>query len=140
MAFRDAFPTFHPSAQRLATVVDSEGNDIYIGQMNRGTGMSIVGLLLLAAVLLVGCGQDTSVKAMNAKFAKVDYDMATIETGATPHEHLARLTRQYIALTREYGDQLGTEEVKRRLAEKARELAPYCLPCTATLDNERKKY
>ena len=46
--------------------------------------LKLAGVLLLAAVLLVGCGQDASQDAMNAKFAKVDYDMATIEEGKTP--------------------------------------------------------
>jgi low affinity Fe/Cu permease len=102
--------------------------------------MKLTGVLLLATVLLVGCGQDVSEDAMNAKFAKVDYDMATIEEGKTPQVHLERLTRQYITLIHEYEDQLGTAEVRRRLAQKATELAPYCLSCTTTLDDERKKY
>ena len=54
--------------------------------------------------------------------------------------HLERLTRQYITLVHEYEDQLGTVEVRRRLVQKAEELAPYCLSCTTTLDDERKKY
>jgi low affinity Fe/Cu permease len=102
--------------------------------------MKIAGVLLLAAVLLVGCGQSVSEDAMDAKFAKLDYDMATIEEGKTPGVHLERLTRQYIALIHEYEDQLGTDEVRRRLAEKATELSPYCLSCTTMLDDERKKY
>ena len=102
--------------------------------------MKFAGVLLFAAVLLVGCGQDVSGDAMNAKFAKVDYDMASIEEGKTPQVHLERLTRQYITLIHEYEDQLGTDEVRRRLAQKAEELAPYCLSCTTTLDDERKKH
>jgi hypothetical protein len=102
--------------------------------------MKTAGVPLIAAVLLAGCGQSGSTKAMNAKFEKLDYEMATIEEGETPYEHLARLTRRYIGLVREYDDQLGADEAERRLAEKAAELAPYCLPCTATLDDERKKY
>jgi hypothetical protein len=102
--------------------------------------MKLAGILLLAAALLVGCGQSVSEDAMNAKFAKVDYDMATIEEGKTPQVHLERLTRQYITLIHEYEDQLGSDEVRRRLAQKATELAPYCLSCTTTLDEERKKY
>ena len=102
--------------------------------------MKLAGVLLLAAVLLVGCGQDVSEGAMNAKFAKVDYDMASVEDGKTPHVHLERLTRQYITLIHEYDDQLGTAEVRRRLAQKATELSSYCLSCTTALDEERKKY
>ena len=102
--------------------------------------MKIATVLLLAAVLLAGCGASVSTKAMDAKFAKVDYDMASIEDGKTPGEHLERLTRQYIALIHEYEDQLGTDEVKRLLAEKAAALSPYCLSCTTMLDDERKKY
>ena len=60
--------------------------------------MKIAGVLLLAAVLLAGCGASVSTKAMDAKFAKVDYDMASVEDGKTPGEHLEKLTRQYIAL------------------------------------------
>lgn len=102
--------------------------------------MKIATVLLFAAVLLAGCGPSQSSKAMDAKFAKVDYDMASIEDGKTPGEHLEKLTRKYIALIHEYDDQLGTDEVKRLLAEKAAALAPYCLSCTTMLDDERKKY
>jgi hypothetical protein len=97
-------------------------------------------VLLFVAVLLVGCGTSASEKAMKSKFTKLDYEMATVETGATPHEYLAKLTRQYIMLVREYADQLGTDEAERRLTEKADELAPYCLACSAAVDEERKRY
>ena len=80
--------------------------------------MKLAGVLLLAAVLLVGCGQATSEDAMKAKFAKVDYDMASIEEGKTPQVHLERLTRQYITLIHEYEDQLGTAEVKAASGRK----------------------
>jgi hypothetical protein len=102
--------------------------------------MKTVGALLIVAVLLAGCGQSGSTKAIEAKFSKLDYDMATIETGSTQQDYLARLTQQYIALTREYADELGDKEVKRRLNEKALELDDYCLPCAATVDHEAAKY
>ena len=102
--------------------------------------MKLAGVLLVAAVLLVGCGQAASEDAIKAKFAKVDYDMATIEEGKTTGEHLVRLTRRYIALTREYADELGDDEVRRRLEDKAFELGPYCLPCVTMVDLEAQKY
>ena len=119
---------------------DPDEDEIYIGQTMGTRGMKIAGVLLLAAVLLAGCGASVSTKAMDTKFAKVDYDMASVEDGKTPGVHLERLTRQYIALIHEYEDQLGTDEVKRRLAQKAAALSPYCLSCTTMLDDERKKY
>jgi hypothetical protein len=102
--------------------------------------MKIAGVLLIAAVLLVGCGQSASEDAMKAKFAKLDYEMASIEEGKTVGEHLVRLTRQYIALIREYADELGDAEVRKRLEDKAFELSPYCLPCVTMVDREAEKY
>jgi hypothetical protein len=98
------------------------------------------GLLLVAVLLLVGCGTPTTEKAMNAKFAKVDYNMASIEEGETVGPHLERLTKQYIGLVHEYEDQLGADEAKKRLEDKAFELSAYCLSCTTMLDQEAEKY
>ena len=102
--------------------------------MKRGVG------LLFFAVLLVGCGTPTSVKAMNAEFDKIDYEMASIEEGETTGDNLERLTRQYIRLVREYDDELGDKEAQKRLADKAFEVGPYCLPCVTMLDREAAKY
>jgi hypothetical protein len=99
------------------------------------------GALLLMAILLVGCGQAGDTKAMDAKFQKLDYQMATLETLAASYgDDLPKATQQYIALVREYKDQLGPTEAKRRLVEKADELRPFCLPCTGTLLDDTRKY
>jgi hypothetical protein len=104
------------------------------------TGVKTAAVFALVAILIVGCGTPTNVKAMNAKFDKVDYEMASIEEGETTGGHLERLTRQYIRLVREYDEELGDEEAHKRLADKAFELGPYCLPCVTMLDREAEKY
>jgi hypothetical protein len=105
--------------------------------------MTVV-VLLLAAVFPVACGDNRSSdrKAMEVKFQKIDYEMATLETSTAAYNqtYLAKATQQYIALLREYADQLGPDEVKRRLVEKGDEVGPYCPPCMAMLDDEAKTY
>jgi len=101
--------------------------------------------LLLAAALLVGCGghkQSAAEKAaMEARFAELDYAMSSVTLSAPPYnENLEGLTEQYVKAIRKYHDDLGDDELKRRLADKAVELAPYCLPCVGMLDQEREKY
>lgn len=78
---------------------------------------------------------------MEVKFERIDFRMASMETLTAPYgPNLAKATQQYIALIRKYADELGPDEVKRRLAEKEDEVAPFCLPCTATLADEAKRY
>ena len=100
--------------------------------------------LLLAAVVLAGCGgaePTAAEKRMKMRFDKLDYTMGNVEIGAPPfQENLMRLTRRYIALTREYADELGDDEVRRRLEDKSFELGPYCLPCVTVVDAEAEKY
>jgi hypothetical protein len=101
--------------------------------------------LLLAAALLGGCRGDhqsaTEKAAMNARFAELDYAISNVTLGAPPYqENLEPLVEQYVATIRKYADDLGDDEVKRRLAEKAAELEPFCLPCAGALDREREKY
>jgi hypothetical protein len=102
-----------------------------------------VGVLLLA-VVLVACGDNRSAsrKAMDVKFQKIDERMAMLETTAAAYNqtYLAKATQQYLVLVREYANQLGPAEVKRRLLTKGDELAAYCVPCMATLEDEAKKY
>jgi outer membrane murein-binding lipoprotein Lpp len=102
----------------------------------------IVGPLLLATLLVAGCGDTGATKAMDAKFQKLDYEMANLETvnSAYNDREFARETQKYIALVREYADQLGRAEARRRLKEKGDELSGYCLPCVATLETEALKY
>jgi hypothetical protein len=102
-----------------------------------------LGVPLLAVVLVVACGDNRSAarKAMDAKFDRMDYKMSTLETLAAPYNtYLDQATQQHIALVREYADQLGPDEVKRRPVNKGDEIGPYCLPCEATLYDEAKKY
>jgi hypothetical protein len=106
--------------------------------MKRGVG------LLLVAVVLAGCGGDeptAAEKRMNLRFDTLDYTMGNVEISAPPYQdNLMRLTRRYINLTREYADELGDDEVKKRLEDKAFELSPYCLPCVTMLDREAARY
>ena len=102
-----------------------------------------VSVLLLAVVPVSACGGNGSSarNAMDAKFEQIDYEMGNMEnlnSAASPE--LAKATERYIRLIREYAGVLGPAEVKRRLAQKEDEVAPYCLPCTAPLADEAKRY
>lgn len=108
-----------------------------ICSMRRGVGALVV------AILLTGCGdQSTPEKSMNAKFDHLDYMMATeYETAATPYNNLLdKATQRYIALVREYADQLGPHEAKRRLVEKGDEVEPFCPPCAESLYDQARRY
>ena len=100
--------------------------------------------LLLAVVVLAGCGVDeptAAEKRMNVRFDRLDYQMGNVEVSAPPYQdNLERLTRRYIALIHEYEDELGANEIKTRLQQKSEELDDYCLPCATTVDRERARY
>jgi hypothetical protein len=49
-------------------------------------------------------------------------------------------TREYIALVRQYKEELGAGEAARRLVEKGDEIGPYCFICKSNLYEEAKKY
>jgi hypothetical protein len=104
----------------------------------------LVGVLLLVALLVAGCGDSRSAatREMDTKFQKLDFEMANLETVNSEYNNrdFARETRRYIALVREYAGQLGRAEARRRLLEKGDELSSYCLPCTATLETAALKY
>src|SRR5262245_11669705 len=101
--------------------------------------------LLLAVILLAGCGDDNQSAAdmqrMNDRFATLDYQMSDVELGPPPYvDHLELLTRRYLALIHEYEDELGLDKVKNRLTAKSAELEEFCLSCAGTLIREREKY
>ena len=100
--------------------------------------------LLLAVIVLAGCGgaePTAAEKRMNVRFDRLDYLMGNVEISAPPYQaNLERLTRRYIALIREYEDELGPDEIKRRLEQKSEEVDDYCLPCATTIDRERARY
>ena len=100
--------------------------------------------LLLVVLLAPGCGGHKQSKAeraaMNAEFAQIDYKISnwTMGPGHVDQNGLEQLARRYVAATRKYGDDLGDNEVKRRLATEAEQLAPWCPPCAAILKQELK--
>ena len=97
--------------------------------------MQIVGVLLLAALLVVACGDTRT--PMENKFADVDTQMANLEVGVAPSQALlTKLTREYVSLVRTYAEALGPAEVRRRLEAKENELQAYCLPCSAIVTEE----
>jgi hypothetical protein len=111
------------------------------GHRRAGEALKSATVLFLAAVLLAGCGGNQSKKPMNAKFARLDYALSSVEISAPPYqENLTKLTQQYIALVREYADDLGDDEVRRRLTDKASERDPFCLPCSGMVSDERAKH
>jgi hypothetical protein len=101
----------------------------------------VAGLALLV-FLLAGCGQkEADQQGMNARFERLDYQIGSRETIAAPYDKsIAALTRKYAALVREYADQLGPKEARKRLTEKGDELGNYCLACAAILYDAAKKY
>jgi hypothetical protein len=121
--------------------IASDGTDIYIGLRMRAVAMTVCVLVL--ALVLAACGDNGSgsKNAMEVKFQRIDYEMGNMENLNSAYgSQLTKATQRYIALIREYADLLGPAEVKRRLAQKRDEVAPYCLPCSATLDFEASRY
>jgi hypothetical protein len=98
--------------------------------------------IMLVALLAAGCGGHEQSKAdraaMNAEFAKIDFRIAqwTMGPGYAYQNDLEQLTRRYVAATRKYHDDFGDKEVKRRLTNEARQLAPWCLQCVDILRRE----
>jgi hypothetical protein len=77
---------------------------------------------------------------MYARFAELDYAISNVTLSQPPYrENLDPLAKQYVQAIRKYADDLGDNEVKNRLAEKAAEVAPFCLPSTDVLGREREK-
>ena len=79
---------------------------------------------------------------MNAEFARLDYAISTSTPRSlgTNQGYLERLTRKYVATTHKYADDLGDNEVKRRLATEAVQLAPWCPACIEILKRELESY
>ena len=102
-----------------------------------------VGVLLLAALLLTACGnQSGDRKAMEVKFEKLDFEISTLETPNSVYNlpHFERATEKYIGLVRQYADLLGHKEAKRRLQQEADGISDYCLPCAGALTGEANRY
>jgi len=100
-------------------------------------------VVLLLAVVVAGCGSNRSAaqKRMDAKFDRIDYSMANLETLTAAYgPNLRQATQSYIRLVRQYADLLGADEAKKRLTDKGDEVSSYCLSCAATLYDEAKRY
>jgi hypothetical protein len=107
------------------------------------TRKTIVGVLLLAALLLAGCdNRSADRKAMDTKFEKLDFEISTLETATSTYNlpHFEDATARYIGLVRQYKDLLGSDEAKRRLKEEADGISAYCLPCAGALTAEANRY
>ncbi len=102
--------------------------------------------LLVVALVAAGCGGHKQSKAeraaMNAEFAGIDYKISNWTMGPfyADQNGLERLTRRYVKTTRKYAGDLGDNEVKRRLATEAEQLAPWCPTCVDILRRELASY
>jgi hypothetical protein len=96
---------------------------------------------LLLAILLTGCGSESSSRA-DHKLDALEAKIATqYETAATPYnDYLQKATQQYIALVRQYADQIGPKEARQRLLAEGDEVASFCPPCAGDLRDEARKY
>jgi outer membrane murein-binding lipoprotein Lpp len=107
------------------------------------TRKTIVGVLLLAALLLAGCdNRSADRKAMDTKFEKLDYEISTLETATSTYNlpHFEQATERYIALVHQYANLLGHKEAKRRLQQEADGISSHCLPCAGVLTGEANRY
>jgi hypothetical protein len=108
--------------------------------------MRRLGTFVLVALLTAGCSGHKQSKAekaaMNAEFARIDYAISTSSPRSLGANQAAleQLTRRYVAATRKYADELGNDEVKRRLATEAEQLAPWCPTCVEMLRQELQSY
>jgi outer membrane murein-binding lipoprotein Lpp len=103
--------------------------------------MKTAGGVLLAVLLLAGCGENGARKQMDAKFRRLDYRVSAMETlNAGSTTNLEAATQKYIALVNEYADELGPGEARRRLVAKGDELVAYCLPCQKMFYDAARKY
>ena len=101
-----------------------------------------VGVLVLAMLLLAGCGQSSSEQRANDKLDALEAKIATqYETAATPYnDYLDKATHQYIALVRRYAHDLGPKEARRRLMSESDEVSSFCPPCAGDLRDEARRY
>src|SRR5262245_17484483 len=105
--------------------------------------MKKAGGLLLAIVLLAGCGDNGAAKKkMDAAFLRLDTQVAGMETVNAPFTaaNLEQATQRYIALVRKYEHLLGAREAQRRLVAKGDELGAYCFLCRKMLYDAARKY
>ena len=100
------------------------------------------GGLLLAVMFLAGCGDKSATrKEMDAKFRRLDVKVAGMETINAPSTtNLDTATQEYIALVREYADELGPAEAQQLLVAKGDEVGAYCFSCRKTFYDEARKY
>lgn len=99
--------------------------------------------MVFFALALAACGDNESKarRNMEIKFDRMDFAMGNMENlNSAFGPELTNATTRYIALVRKYANVLGPKEARRRLLEKKDEVAPYCLPCSATLGFEASRY
>jgi len=100
----------------------------------------------VVVLALAGCGghglSQADRERMNAEFARIDLSIPNMTLGGQPANQagLEQLTKKYVATTRKYADGLGDDAVRQRLGDEADQLRPWCLRCSALLEQEREKY
>jgi hypothetical protein len=142
---------FVPGIRRSVTETwtgqrQSEG--VFTTRKNNGAGARrLLSVLAFAAICLSGCGgqkqqSETDRAFMNVEFSLADLAVAqqVARSARDGSGQLEQPTQRYIALTRKYDDELGDEEIRRRLADKATEVQDWCPSCAAALERERETY